>query len=334
MKKLKKIISITIIIIIISTITFFIGKQIGLNTDVSATNTTIEEKVVSKRTINKTLTATGEIATATTEKLTIDTTKYFETMCVEEDDTVKEGENILKYSNGTYLVAPYDLVVSSYSVPNTGVKATSSNFIEVKGLKNLTTTLTINENEIANISLDQEVEITLTSNTNKKYIGKITKIDGIGTYSSSGTTFATTVSFENDDTAKLGMSVSCTINIKELSDVLTVPINAVQTTNNKKFVMLVENGETKETEIQTGLSNDEYVQVTSGLEEGQIVQVVTTTKQNTVRNSNNRNNNDGASNMRGEFNGNGKQNFDKSSVPPNMGNGGMSNGGEIPSMKN
>lgn len=330
MKKIRKTISITILIIIISTITFFIGKQIGLNTEVSATNTTIEEKEVSKRTINKTLTATGEIGTATTEKLTIDTTKYFEMMCVEDDDTVKEGENLLKYSNGTYLVAPYDLVVLSYSAPNTGTKATSSNYVEVKGLKNLTTTLTINENEIANISLNQEVEVTLTSDTSKKYVGKITKIDGIGTYSSSGTNFATIVSFENDGTAKLGMSVSCTINIKELRDVLTVPINSVQTTNNKRYVRLIENGEIKETEIQTGLSNDEYVQVTSGLEEGQIVQVVTT-KQNTVRNSN-KNSNKGGFEMRDEANS--KQNFDKSAMPPDMGNGGMPSGGEMPSMKN
>lgn len=78
-----------ILITIISTLTFFIGKQIGLNTDVSIANTTIEEQKVSKRTITKTLAAFGEIETAYTEKLSIDTTKYFETMCVEDDDTVK-----------------------------------------------------------------------------------------------------------------------------------------------------------------------------------------------------------------------------------------------------
>ncbi len=329
MKKFKKIFLVIILICIISTITFFVGKQIGLNTDVSSTSTTIEEQEVSTRTIAKTLTATGEIATATTEKLTLDTTKYFETMCVEEDDTVKEGENILKYTNGTYLVAPYDLVISSCELPSTKTKATSSNYVEVKGLKDLTTNLTINENEIANISIGQEVQITLTSDTSKTYVGTITKIDAVGTYSSSGTTFSTTVSFENDGNAKLGMSVSCTINIKELSDVLTVPINAVQTSNNKKYVIVVENGKTREVEIQTGLANDEYVQITSGLTEGQIVQVVTTTKQNTIRN-NNKNNNNVGSEMRGEFGGERKQNFDfdKQSMPSDMG------GGEMPSMRN
>ena len=39
-------------------------------------------------------------------------------MCVEEDDTVKKGENILKYTNGTYLVAPYDSVITEMSKIN------------------------------------------------------------------------------------------------------------------------------------------------------------------------------------------------------------------------
>lgn len=319
MKKFKKIFLVIVLIVIVSTITFFIGKQIGLNTDVSTTNTTIEEQEVTKRTITKTLTGSGEIQPATTEKLEIDTTKYFETMCVEEDDIVNEGENILKYSDETYLVAPYNLVISSYSLPNTGSKATSSNYIEVKGLTDLTTTLSINENEIANVSVNQEVEITLTADTSKIYTGTITKIDGIGTYSSSGTTFSATVSFQNDGSAKLGMSVSCTINIKELTDVLTVPISAVQTTNNKKYVLVVENGETKEVEIQTGLSDDEYVEVTAGLLEGQIVQITTTTKQNTVRSSSS----DSGFDMKGENDGGVRQNFDRSSIPSDMGSEGM-----------
>lgn len=326
MKKFRKIFFIIILIVIISTITFFVGKQIGLNTDISSTNMKVEEKKVSKRTITKKLTATGEIDTKTREKLSLSTAKYFKTMCTEEDDIVKKGKNILKYSNGTYLVAPYNLVISSYSVPNTGSKATSKNYIEVKDTNNLTTSITVNENEIANISVNQEVEITLSADTSKKYKGTITKIDGAGTYSSSGTTFSVLVSFKNDGNAKLGMSVSCTINIKERSDVLTVPVDAVQTTNNKKYVMVVENGETKETEIQTGLSDDEYVEVTSGLKEGQVVKVVTITKQNTIRNTNKGNS---SSNDKFDRNDrtNGRQNFDSSSKPPDM-------GGEMPSMKN
>ena len=313
MKKVQKIFVTIILIAIVGTVMFFIGKQIGLNTDKSSTSTTIEEVTVGNQTIKKTITSSGEIKSTSTEKLSLETTKYFETMCVENDDTVKAGENILKYTNGTYLTAPYDLVISSSSVPETGKKATSSNYVEVQDLGNLVIELSINENEISNIKLDQEVKVTLTADTNKTYTGKISKIDSIGTYSASGTTFAVEVSLKNDGDIKIGMSVSCTINIEELSNVLAVPINSVQINGNRKYVIVVENGETKEADIETGLSNDEYVEVKSGLSGGEVVQVVTTTKQNTVRNSNSKDEKRGMNS-----DGNGKQFMPDGEMPSGM----------------
>lgn len=321
MKKLKKILAILILMAIVGTITFFIGRQIGLNTDTSSTNTTIEEVTVGTQTIKKTLTNSGEIKSATTEQLSLSTSYYFETMCVEEDDIVKEGENILKYTNGTYLTAPYDLVITNISVPETKNKATSSNYIEVQNMKNLIISMSINESEIANICLDQNVEISLTADTSKTYTGKITKIDGVGNYSSSGTTFPIEVTLENDGNIKIGMSVSCVINIQELTDVLAVPINGVQINGDRKYVLVVENGETKEVDIETGLSNNEYVEVKSGLNGGETIQVVTTTKQSTIRNNNRGNNDKGMSGgQRGEMQSGGSE------MPS------MPSGGGMPSM--
>ena len=324
MKKIKKALFKIVPILIIATITFLIGRQIGLNTDTSSTTTTIEEVTVGTQTIQKTLTSSGEIKSSNTEKLEISTTYTFETMCVEADDTVKEGENLLKYTNGTYLTAPYDLVVSSYSVPETKNKATSSNYIEVQNLKELIIELSINENEISNIHLDQEVEITLTADANKTYTGKITKIDPIGSYASSGTTFPVQVSLENDGNIKIGMSVSCTIYIEELTDVLAVPINGVQINGDRRYVIVVENGETKEVDITTGVSNDEYVQVLSGLSGGETIQVATTTKQNTIRS--------GSSSEGGRGSGFGEKGMPNfSEGTPNFGGGNMSGGSSMPS---
>lgn len=327
MKKLKKALVIVILITIVSTITFFIGRQIGLNTDTSSTTTTIEEVTVETQDIKKTLTSSGEIKSASTEKLELSTSYYFETMCVEADDTVKEGENILKYTNGTYLTAPYDLVITSYSVPDTKTKAISNNYIEVQNLESLVINLSINENEISSINLDQEVEISLTADSSKTYAGKISKIDSIDTYSSSGTTFPVEVSLENDGNIKIGMSVSCTINIDELTDVLAIPVDAVQINGDRRYVIAVENGEIKEVEITTGLSNDEYVQVLSGLNGGETIQVATTTKQSTIRSDKN----EGGRNS--EFGGEMKSNSEEM---PNPGGGEMPNfkGGEGGSLPN
>ena len=200
---MKKKILLIIFIIILILGSFFIGRQVGLNTEDDKTQIITREETVSNHDIKKTLTTSGTVEAKTTEKLELETTKYFKTMCVENDDTVKTGENILEYTDGSYFTAPYDCVVISSNVPETENKFTSSNYIEVSNLDTLITTISINENEINSVAVGQEVEITLTADESKTYTGKITKLDSVGSYQASGTTFSGTVEFENDDTVKI-----------------------------------------------------------------------------------------------------------------------------------
>lgn len=269
-KKTKKYYPTIILMVIDGFLSFTIGKRIGLNTDTSITNTKIEEVTVDKHTISKTLTGSGQIESSTTEKLSLSTSYYFSSLCVEEDDIVKKGENLLRYTNGKYLIAPYDLVVTSISVPSMNTIATSSNYIEVKSMNDLVVSLNVSESEISNIKLDDEVDVTLTANSTKKYTGKISKISSVANYSSSGSTFPIKISLENDDNIKIGMSVSCTINIEELNDVLVVPISAVQINGSRRYVVVIKDGKKEEVDVTTGLSDDEYVEIKSGLNDGEL----------------------------------------------------------------
>ena len=296
LKKNKKYIILVIVIIILCVISFYIGKRVGLNTDTSISNISIEDVKVSKQTIKKTITASGQIEAVNTEKLSLNTSYYYNSLLVEVDDVVKKGEKIVKYTNGKYLTAPYDLVIRSTSVPSKGKKASSSNYIEVSDISSVIVNININESEIANIHQGDDVEIVLTSDSSKKYTGTISKISSIGTYSSSGSTFAAIVSLKNDGNIKIGMSVSCTINISEKEDVLAVPINAVQINGNRRYVLLVNNNEVLEVDVTTGLSDDNYVEIKSGLTSNDTVRVVTVTKQNTFRTTNSKSSkNDGMS---------------------------------------
>ena len=207
MKKTKKIIFLIIIITLISSVTFVIGKQIGLNTDTSSISTTIEEKTVGTQTIKKTLTSSGEIQTANTEKLTPSTTKYFETMCVEDDDIVKEGENILKYTDGTYLTAPYDCVIKTINIPEAGGKCTNEHYIEVESTGLLAVQFKVDETSISKISLGQEAEIEISAFDDKVLSGTVTNISN----TASNGKFTVTVQFENDGEVKLGMSAEVSI---------------------------------------------------------------------------------------------------------------------------
>lgn len=299
-RRFKKVIIFIIIILIFCGISFYIGKRVGLNTDTSSSNTTIEDVKVSKQSITKTITSSGQIEASNTEKLSLNTSYYYSTILVEEDDVVKKGEKIIKYSNGKYLIAPYDLVITSTSLPDKGKKATSSNYVEVSNISNVVVNISINESEIPNISTGDEVEIVLTSDSSKKYTGTISKISSVGTYSSSGSTFAAKVTLKNDGNIKVGMSVSCTINIDEHKDVLAVPIGAVQINGDRRYVVVVDGNDTKEVDVTTGLSDSNYVEIKSGLTTNDTVRVVTVTKQNTFRTTSSRSSRSG---MSGNFPG-------------------------------
>ncbi len=340
----KKIFFIILIILLIGG-AFIIGRQVGLNTEDSKTSTLIKEESVSTQDIKKTLTGSGEVKAKTTEKLELNTSYYFKAMCVEEDDTVKMGENLLEYTNGKYLTAPYDLVVVSKSVPNAESKCTSSNYIEVSNLSTLVTTISINENEINNVNIGQEVVITLTADESKTYTGKVTKVDSIGNYETSGTTFSASIEFENDGFIKLGMSLSCTITLKEEKDALSVPIDAVyQNNEGKDYVVKVnEDGTTTDTIVELGIANDKYVQVKSGLELNDKVQITTEVTESS--DSSKKSNSSGFGSFSsfgggdkpsGDFqNGGGMPNFDSSNTR-GSGNGGSSNrpGGRSSSSNN
>ena len=287
-KRIKRFIPIIILIFVLCGVSFYVGKRIGLNTDTSSSSTNIEDVKVSKQTIKKTLTSSGEIEASSTEKIKLNTSYKFNSLLVEEDDMIKKGEKIIKYSNGKYLTAPYDLVIVSTSLPDKGKKATSSNYIEVYNVEEVLVKISVNESEISNIYVGEEVEIVLTSDSSKKYSGTINKISSVGTYSSSGSTFEALVTIKNDGNIKVGMSVSCTINIEELTDVLAVPIGAVQINGDRRYVVVVDGDDTKEVDVTTGLSDDSYVEIKSGLTTNDTVRVVTITTQNTLRTTSNR----------------------------------------------
>ena len=325
-KGIRKKILLSMFILILVITSFFLGRQNGINSSANSTNTitTITEVTVGTQTIQKTLTSSGQINAAETEKLELNTSKYFKTMCVEDDDTVKKGENILKYSNGKYLTAERDCVVVSYSVPETGEICTESNYIEVQYTDVLNLNISINESEIQSVKEGQEVEITLTANEEKDYTGEISKIDSIASYASSGSTFSAIVEFKNDGNIKIGMTASCTIILEEVTDVIAVPIEAVQETDENRYVVVVkDDGTTENIEIEIGISNDSYVEVTSGLTGGEKIQVVSTSTVSTGRKNNSNSMMGGGMGMSGQMQSQGG--FDRSNMPDIF-------GGQMPSL--
>lgn len=275
MKKKKLIIILLILIIILICFFKFFYKEEEIEKIVEVTEKTTE---VTNRTILTTLTAPGEVNSATSEKISLNTGYYFLTLCAEKEQFVKEGDNLLKYTNGTYITAPYDCVLMEYSVPNAKDICSEDNYIYIVSTEELYMDINIGEEELQKISVGQEVEITVGNDESKTYSGTISKISSIGTSNSGVTKFAAIASLKNDDTLKLGMSATCTITIEKNENLLSLPIEAVEIEDDKKYVNLIgENDEQTRVEVETGKADANYVEIKSGLDEGDKVYYETTT---------------------------------------------------------
>jgi HlyD family secretion protein len=277
-KKKSKLVWIILALFIVLVGIIYLYLKQGTQVQANATGTTTKEVEVSTQTITKTLTSSGEISTALTETLELNTYRYFKEIYVEQNDAIKRGEPILKYTNGTYLYAPYNCVVTGINIPESGEICRSSNGITVKSTEELIMTLNIDESEIKEVAVGQEVTINVSALEDKTYTGTIQKINQIGSYASNGSSFSATVKFNNDDNIKLGMSASCEVVLEKVENVLAVPIEAIQTQSGKKYVVVVNSdGTTQNKEVQTGLSNDAYVEIKSGLTGEETIQMIQTT---------------------------------------------------------
>ncbi len=293
MKKNKSIIIILFlfIVLIVMLFMYFNGNSFVLSTTEQTetqTESNIKEVTVGTQTIEKNLTSSGEISSNLEETLSLNTYRYFNQMCVDTNDFVSEGDNILEYTNGTYLVAPYDCVITKISVPEEGGRCTSQNGITIQSTESLKLSISVDETEISEVKVGQEVKITPNAYEDKTYTGTITKINQVGTYASNGTTFTGTVTVENDGDLKIGMSASCSITLEKAENVVAVPIEEVQTENNIKYVIVKQqDGTTKNVTVETGISNDAYVEIISGLSGGETIQMIEQTSNSTQKNSEN-----------------------------------------------
>ena len=155
-----------------------------------------------------TLSSTSEVKSALIENVELHATYYLEETYVETNSYIAKGEKILKYTNGTYLKAPYDCYIVELNIPNEDGKCLNSHFVKIQSKNILTVSMSVSEENIDKISIGQEAKITISA-LEKEYTGYVTHI---GSTANNGK-FTIDIEFENDGNVKLGMTSSIEINI-------------------------------------------------------------------------------------------------------------------------
>lgn len=198
--KIKAIIIIILLIIEIILVSIYASRN--NNTSSKSSSFDINEINISNiPNSSYTISTTAQVESALSENLELHATYYLSETLVETNKEVKEGENILQYTNGSYLVAPYDCIVTSFNVPNSGEQCTNGHYVQISSLNTLKVTISVDETLIGNIEIGDEAQITITA-YDVQVTGYVTKIGSIATQGR----FSVEIEFSNSENIKLGMT--------------------------------------------------------------------------------------------------------------------------------
>lgn len=173
----------------------------------------------------------------------------------------------------TYVSAPFAGVLTSSPTNVAGVQLSPSDYFEIVNPGSIYFTAAVDESEIGKIQVGQSATIEFDAFIDESVQTTVERIGFRAVETGSGTQFLVDFALPEGWQKKvlLGMNGDVKIRLDRVENVLSIPLLATKIRDGKTYVE-VSNGETiEDREITTGLENDEYVQVTSGLEESDTV---------------------------------------------------------------
>ncbi len=199
--------------------------------------------------------------------------------------TLVQGESEL---DKTIIRAPYDGLLIHYEAFRNGEKRTpregdtviiNQPILYLPDISNLIVKSKIREIDLHKITIGQSVTITIEAYPNTRYEGKVSFIGALAEKSNGGNTgekyFQIQCSLDStDDRLRPGMTTRLEIQTADLHDVLALPIEAVFQDSEGAFCYLHTNNQISRQRLQTGHSNEKYVEILSGLKAGMHVSMV------------------------------------------------------------
>lgn len=200
----------------------------------------------------------------------------------------------------TTIAAPIEGVVSQLNVEAGErvvgtIQMTGTEIMRIANLSVMEVQVEVSENDILNVALEDEVEIEVDAFFDREFKGKVTEIASSANSASTAsltsdqvTNFVVKIRIDQESYADLlndrrqvpfkpGMTATVDILTQRVDDVITVPIQAVTTRELDEDdeddddlieVVFVHSGDTVSMrQVETGIQDDEYIEIRSGLKE-------------------------------------------------------------------
>ena len=148
-----------------------------------------------------------------------------------------------------------------------------STIMAVTAQDEMTLTITVDESDISRLQVGQQAQIKLDALRNDRFTGTIRELGTTGENNGGSSKFTATIVMERSADMLAGMNATATILLDTRENLLSIPVAAIYEEKGKSFVYTSYDEEEdllgSPVEVELGISDGEFVEVISGLSEGQ-----------------------------------------------------------------
>jgi RND family efflux transporter MFP subunit len=184
---------------------------------------------------------------------------------------LSEGEKIAHYEMARGgIVADYDGVVTMINAKEGETVSEGTPILTLESTEEIVVKCSVNKYDIDSIQNGQTAAVKIRG---RDYSGKVTRIEGMtggNTGQASNIGIEVTLD-EPDDDIIIGLEVKAYIDTAMKEDALRIPVDALGTDDEGDYVFVERDGKAYRVNVKTEIKNDEMVEVSEGLSEGDVV---------------------------------------------------------------
>ena len=189
------------------------------------------------------------------------------------NETLEKWNEFSTYIDGNAVCARYNGVITGVELEAGDKISTGTSLVTLYDMDEVTMTVTVDEDDMTDISLGSAANIALTAYPEDTFTAKVTAIGDATSDSNGNITYDVTVTLEGDVSGLFqGMTGDVTFVTEQTEEVLYVSHRAIITEDDKTYVKVkTADGSIVKKEITTGLSDDSNVEISGDIAEGDIV---------------------------------------------------------------
>ena len=245
-----------------------------------ATSVTYQPYTASQGTISNALSFSGSLQLISNTTYTADAAGEVRTVYVAEGDQVTEGQKLIRLSNGQTIEAEFDGRVNQLLVSQGDKIAAGAQLVQVADFAHMKVSIRVDEYDISDVQVGQTARVTVTA-TEQTVETTIASINYISS-SSGNVAYYTAIAYVDvPEGVYPGMQATISIPQSEAQNVVVLKLDAISFDEKNQAYVLMQgaDGTMRKVSITTGVSNGNYVEITSGLRSGDVVYVETKVKE-------------------------------------------------------